>query len=542
MSQAMHLDIQTHRKNPIGVLRRSYRENGKVKKETLGRITGVPVEQLQLMQASLQGKTMMTGDLTITHAREYGASHALIQLIKKIGLDKVIYSRPSEDWVKLVIGMIVGRILYKGSKLSLTRLPAFSSLWSQLGVEHLAKDVNKLYQAMDNLHDRQKKIQKKLAKQHIKQRQLLLYDITSSYLVGEYEDSDLAHYGYNRDKKQGFEQIVIGLMCDQDGCPIGVEVFRGNTPDQRTVEDQLYTVTEQYGIKNLTFIGDRGMVQPDSIESMTSLQDDQVNISSVTALTHAHIRKLCEEHQLTNQDHQQFPKTLTYHAFPGKRVVIYYNPKRAKEDAETRQTLIEKTEALLLEIQQRKRPVTDAKQGIRVGKVLNRYKVGKLLDPVIKEGKLTWSLKEDKIKQEAQYDGLYAVVTDVSAEDMSQEEVMHNYRRLSKVEQAFRVLKSSLLELRPIYHRTDDRMASHVFLCMLAYYVHWHMSQRLAPLWQQENQTGQDWHYTMDSVIETLKIIQENEVEVKGVTAKKINTPNAEQQRLMDLLLAEDKK
>lgn len=541
MSKAMHLDIQTHRKNPVGVLRRSYREDGKVKKETLGRITGVSLEQLHLIQASLQGKTMMIGDLTITHSREYGASHTLIQLIKSIGLDKVIYSRPSEDWVKLVIGMIVGRILYKGSKLSLTRLPAFSSLWSQLGIEHLAQDVNELYIAMDHLHRRQKTIQKKLAKQHIQHGHLLLYDITSSYLVGDYKDSDLVYFGYNRDKKRGFEQIVIGLMCDQDGCPVGVKVFRGNTSDQSTVEDQLYTVTKQYGIKNLTFIGDRGMIQPDSLESMASLKDDQVTLSSVTALTHANIRKLCEEHQLTNKDHKQFPKALTFHAFPGKRVVLYYNPKRAEEDYQTRRTLIEKTEVLLTEIEQRKRPVTDAKLGIRVGKVINRYKVGKFIDPTIKDGKLNWSLKEDLMEREAQYDGLYAVITDASADDMSKDDVMQNYKRLSKVEQAFRVMKSSLLELRPIYHRTDDRIGSHVFLCMLSYYVHWHMSQRLAPLWQ-ENRTGQDWSYTMDSIIENLKVIQENEVEVRGVTAKQINKPNAEQQRLMDLLLAVEKK
>ena len=541
MSKAMHLDIQTHRKNPVGVLRRSYREDGKVKKETLGRITGVSLEQLRLIQASLQGKTMMTDDFTITHSREYGASHTLIQLVKSIGLDKVIYSRPSEDWVKLVIGMIVGRILYKGSKLSLTRLSAFSSLWSQLGVEHLAQNVNELYSAMDQLHQRQKAIQKKLAKKHIQQGHLLLYDITSSYLVGDYSDSDLVHFGYNRDKKRGFEQIVIGLMCDQEGCPIGVKVFRGNTSDQSTVEEQLYTMTKQYGMKNLTFIGDRGMIQPDSIESFVSLQDEQISLSSVTALTHANIRKLCEEHQLTNKDHKQFPKALTFHAFPGKRVILYYNPKRAEEDSQTRQILIEKTEQLLSEIRLRKRSVTDAQLGIRVGKVINRYKVGKFIEPTIKDGKLNWSLKKYLLEREAQYDGLYAVITDVSVDDMSADDVVQNYKRLSKVEQAFRVLKSSLLELRPIYHRTDDRIGSHVFLCMLSYYVHWHMSQRLAPLWK-ENKSGQEWRYTMDSLIENLKAIQENEVEVRGVTAKHINKPNKEQQRLMDLLLTLEKK
>lgn len=536
----MHLDIQKHRKNPVGVLRRSYREDGKVKKETLGRITGVPLEQLRLIQASLQGKTMMMDDFTITQSREYGASNTLIQLMKSIGLDKAIYSRPSENWVKLVIGMIVGRILYKGSKLSLTRLSAFSSLWNQLGIEHLAQNVNELYSAMDQLHQRQQAIQKKLANKHIQQGHLLLYDITSSYLVGDYNKSDLVHFGYNRDKKRGFEQIVIGLMCNHDGCPIGVKVFRGNTSDQSTVEEQLYTVTKQYGMKNLTFIGDRGMIRPDSLESMTSLQDEEITLSSVTALTHANIRKLCEEHQLTNKDHEQFPKTLTFQAFPGKRVVLYYNPKRAVEDAQTRRILIEKTEQLLTEIQQRKRPVTDAELGIRVGKVINRYKVGKFIDPMIKVGKLNWTLKEDIIAREAQYDGLYAVVTDVSVDDMSADDVVQNYKRLSKVEQAFRVLKSSLLELRPIYHRTDERIGSHVFLCMLSYYVYWHMTQRLTPLLQ-ENQSGQAWQYTMDSIIENLKAIQENEIDIKGVTAKQITKPNKEQQRFIDLLLALEK-
>lgn len=531
-----YLDIQKHRKNPVGLLRHSYREDGKVKKETLGRITGFTLEQLQLFQAALQGKVIKIDEMNITRSREYGASNTLIQLIQSIGLDQMIYSRTSESWMKLVLGMIIGQLLYKGSKLSLTRIASFTTLWSQLGVEEMASDANNLYDAMDELYKRQSAIQRKLAKKHLHDGELLLYDITSSYLVGDYDKSDLVDFGYNRDRKRGFEQIVIGLMCNQEGCPIGVEVFRGNTSDKDTVEDQLKKVTQHYGLSKITFFGDRGMIHPNSLEEMPSLSDDGVSLSSVTALTHSKIKKICKEHQLTNKNEETFPIELPFSELPGKRVVVYYNPQRAQESQQTRQSLIKKTEDSLKEIQNRKRPVKDDVVGIRVGKVINKYKVGKLFDIQINNGKLNWTLRTETIENEASYDGLYAVVTDVSEEDMPTEDIVRNYKRLSRVEQAFRVLKSSLLELRPMYHRMDERICSHVFICMLAYYVYWHMADALSPLWT-ENTSGQNWNFTMDYVLENLKVIQENDINVQDMTVKKINEATEEQQRIIDLIL-----
>lgn len=531
-----YLEIQTHRKNPIGLLRQSYREDGKVKKETLGRITGFSLEELKAFQATFKGQTIGLNEIEIVNSREYGASHTLLTYIKSIGLDKALYSRPSEQWVKLVIGMIIGRLLYKGSKLSLTRTLDYTTLWSQLGIGDIAHDVNFFYDAMDELFKRQGAIQKKLANRHLQNGELLLYDITSSYVVGEYSDTELVSYGYNRDRKKGFEQIVIGLLCNQEGCPIGVEVFQGNTRDNTTVEGQIKKITNQYGFSKITFIGDRGMIQPDSIENMSSLQDDGLTLTSVTALTHSKLKKVCVEHQLTNEKEEIFPAERVFSEYPDKRVVLYYNSQRAKESQETRRALMTKTEQALKGVQDKKRPVTDDVVGVRVGKVINQYKVGKFFNVLIKNGQLKWTIKQDLVKEEEKYDGLYAVVTDVPKEQLNSKDIVHQYKRLSRVEQAFRVLKSSLLELRPIRHHTDDRIRGHVFLCMLSYYVTWHMTKDLQPILEKRT-SGQGWSCTMDDILENLKSIRENELIVNDVPVKKVTTANSKQQKIIDLLL-----
>ena len=258
-SSRLHLEIQTHRANPYGLIRSSYRENGVIKHETLSRITGVPLATLKLIQAAFQGNVVLKSDFKILNSKEYGASFALRQIAKSTGLDKIIYSRPAEPWVQDVMAMIVGRVIYAGSKLSLTRVGSFSSLWELCGVTDTDIDVNHhCYSPMDRLMERKDIIQKKLAQKHLTQRSVILYDITSTYFEGKYTDSKTITYGYNRDKKRGHEQIVIGLICSQDGCPIAVEVFRGNTKDETTVSAKILEVKEKYGIENAIFVGDRG--------------------------------------------------------------------------------------------------------------------------------------------------------------------------------------------------------------------------------------------------------------------------------------------
>ena len=233
-----HIEIQTHRQNPYGLLRNSYREGAKVRHETICRFSGLSLGQLRAMQAALQGKTVMKSDFKITKSREFGASFACVAIAKELGLHKAIYSRPSEDWVRICLGMIAGRLVYAGSKLSLPQCGSYSALWKVCGIEGGIEgevDVNMCYAAMDKLTERQDAIQKSLAERHLADGVLVLYDITSCCLEGEYENSELVAFGYNRDKKRGHGQIVISLLCAKDGCPVAVEVLKGNTKDETAV-------------------------------------------------------------------------------------------------------------------------------------------------------------------------------------------------------------------------------------------------------------------------------------------------------------------
>jgi len=260
-SSSFHLDIQTHRKNPYGLLRNSYREDGKVKKETLCRFTGLSLEQLRAMQAAIQGRTVMKEDFKITGSREFGASFACVEMMRALGLDKAIYSRATEDWVRCSLAMVAGRIVYAGSKLSLSHCGSYSALWETCGIGG-GIDVNvHCYAAMDKLLERQEAIQRSLAKKHLQGGVLVLYDITSSYMEGKYEESGLVRYGYNRDGKRGHEQIVISLLCSKEGCPVAVEVFPGNTKDETTFLDKVSELRAKYGMDKVVIAGDRGMIK-----------------------------------------------------------------------------------------------------------------------------------------------------------------------------------------------------------------------------------------------------------------------------------------
>ncbi len=290
-NKRLHLEIQNHRTNPYGLIRTTYRENGKIKHETVSRITGVDIDTLRLFQAALQGNVVLKSDFKVISSKEYGASYACFQLVKNLGFDKAIYSRPNEQWVKDCLAMIVGRLIYAGSKLSLTKINKDSSLWDICGVIDEKIDVNvHCYEAMDKLMSRQDAIQKYLAKKHLEDSTMIFYDITSSYLEGEYENSEIVKFGYNRDQKKSHEQIVIGLLCNKDGCPISVEVFRGNTKDESTVLNKVSEIKERYNIKNAIFVGDRGMVTKSNFDKI----QDENYIKTISALTHSQIKNLCE--------------------------------------------------------------------------------------------------------------------------------------------------------------------------------------------------------------------------------------------------------
>ncbi len=531
----VHLEIQTHRKNPRGLIRTSFRKDGKNSHETISTLTGLSFEQLKLIQAALQGNVVLKKDFVIKHSKEYGASYALLQLAKDLELDKMMYSRTSEKWVHDCLAMIIGKVIYAGSKLSLTRVTSDSCLWDVCGVAQDKIDANThCYQSMDKLYKRQNAIQKKLAEKHLNNNSIILYDITSSYLEGSYGDSEIVTWGYNRDKKKGHEQIVIGLICSSEGCPIAVEVFRGNTKDDSTIEKKIIQIKKDFGIENAIFAGDRGMITQ---TQFSRIQENEINyIRTISALTHSQLAELCEKEFVQMS---MFDKKETIQVIDPNKPEIRYglskNNVRGEKDKATREILITKTEAQLEKISNLKRPADDATTGIRVGKVINKYKVGKLLKVNITDGKISWERNQKKIQEAEALDGLYVIFTDVKEEDMNISEVVKTYRKLIGVEQAFRNLKTAQLEIRPIYHKTDERMKCHVFLCMLAYYLMWNAKQRLLPLFEADRD-GQNKKYTFKHIIERLKSIRKETVEIEGVATTILTECDEEQQLILDYL------
>ena len=527
----MHLEIQTHRKNPIGLIRSTYREDSKVKHQTLSRIVGLDLMQLKLLQAVLQGNVVAKSEFKIMSSKEYGASFAGIALAKELGLDKAIYSKPYEQWVKDSLAMIVGRLVNAGSKLALSKINKDSALWELCGVIDDKIDVNEhCYEAMDRLYKSQDRIQKSLVKRHLHNGSLVLYDITSSYLEGEYSDSELVEFGYNRDKKRGHEQIVISLLCSKEGCPVAIEVFAGNTKDESTVVLKIKEIKEKYSIDSIIFVGDRGMVTKAQYDKI-----DHQTVKTISALTHNNIKTLCEKEvvQLSFFDE----KNIVEVDDPENKDVRYClckNPMMTEKEGKTRQALLDKTAEKLNKIASSTCKCKDSK-AVRLGKVINKYNMAKFVIYSIENDVLTWSFDNEKIASEAVLDGCYIIYTDVPVNEMNAAEVVKSYKSLIKVEQAFRSLKTTKLEIRPIYHKTDDRIKCHVFICMLSYYLMWNMKRRLKPLFE-DDEEGKNRTYSFDYIIQRLKSIRSETYDFNGVSDKIITTCDDEQQRIFELL------
>ena len=526
-SNPYHLEIQTHRKKPYGLLRTSYRENGKVRHNTICRFSGLTIEQLRAMQAAIQGKTVTKEEFKVIGCREYGASFVCVELMKALGLPKAIFSRPSEEWVRASLAMIAGRLVYAGSKLSLSHCGSYSALWEMCGFDGDI-DVNAhCYAAMDRLFERQDTIQKSLAKKHLQNGTVVLYDITSSYMEGAYEDSELVDFGYNRDRKRGHEQIVISLLCTQDGCPVAVDVLRGNTKDETTVLDKIEELKKNYGLEKVIFVGDRGMVTQANYERL-----DHERIKVISALTHSTIKALCEKGtiQLGLFDEKNIVEVID----GGLRYCLCKNPYTAAKEAATRRALLQKTTEELDTIMASTRKSKYSK-GIRAGKVVEKYKMGKFIVFHGEGDGLSYTLDEAKIQQESSLDGCYIIFTDISADELTAIKAVESYKNLLQVEQAFRNLKTVHLEIRPIFHKTDDRIRCHVFICMLAYYVMWHMKQRLHPLMDSDGQ-GTHRKYSFEYIMEILKSIRKETVDFCGAQSSVITAPSDEQSGILRLL------
>ena len=389
----LHLEIQQHRSNPVGLIRSSFRKNGKVCHSTHGRITGLSLEQLRLIQAAFQGRVVPESSpeaLQIISGREYGASAACIALAKELGLDRIIYSR-NEPWVRSALALIVGRLVYAGSELVLSHLSNRSALWELCGVGGRIDVDRDCYAVMDRLLDRQGSIQRSLAARHLQDGSMVLYDLTSSYVEGDYQQSEIIAFGYNRDGKRRHQQMVIGLLCNGAGCPVGVEVFRGNTQDATTVAGKIAELQTQYGLKEIIFVGDGGLITRANDKELAGVE----GLHTISALTHPQILEL--------------------------------------------------------------------------------------------------------------------------------------------LQRAFRNLRTVLLEQRPVPHENEDQIRADVFICMLAYYLQWHMEQRLAPLFASDGR-GKNRKWTFSSVMKSLQQITINPARIGKVEFEQVTVPTAEQQRILDLL------
>ena len=533
-ARRVHLEIQKHRSSFYGVLRSSYREDGLVKHSNHGRITGLALEQLQLIQAAFRGEVVPKDSpdaFQILSSKEYGASCALLALAKELGLPQMLYSR-NEPWVNDCLAMIVGRILYAGSKLSLSHQWKSTVLWELCGVSGPVDVEEHCYEPMDRLLDRQKAIQKTLAAKHLQEGCLVLYDITSSYLEGAYEESEIVLFGYNRDGKRGHEQICLGLLCNEHGCPVGVEVFPGNTQDASTVLQKVQELQTEYGLKKVIFVGDRGMVTQANVKELQGVE----GLHLISALTHQQIVALLERKVITAElfDEKKVVEVIDPEN-PKRRYGLCRNPESAKREGVTRQRLLDLTQDGLRKIAQSRRKSTDEKIGARVGRVLQQYKMGKFVVWKVVAGKLEWSLDQARIDQEKIFDGCYIISSDVPAEQMAQQKVVASYKSLSLVEGAFRNLKTVSLEMRPVFHKKDDRICSHVFLCMLAYYVQWHAQQRLQPLFAKDGK-GKDRQWTFSNVMERLKALRRQRVKVSGIEFEQVAEAEADQREILDLM------
>lgn len=534
MARSLHLEIQAHRRNPVGIIRSSFREDGKVKHTSHGRVTGLSLEQLKVIQAAFRGDVVPKGskeDFQIRVSKEYGASFALLELAKELGLDRALYSR-KEPWMQDCLAMIVGRIVYAGSKLALSNQWKNTALWELCGVKGKVDVDEHCYAPMDRLLERQQAIQRTLAARHLQNGHLVLYDITSSYFEGAYAESTLVDFGYNRDGKRGHEQVVIALLCSQEGCPVGVEVFAGNTQDASTVPQKVQQVAAEYGLKEMIFVGDRGMITRSVLKKIGS----QEGLHTISALTHRELVELLERKVIETSlfDEKQIAEVIDPED-PKRRYCLCRNPQSAQRETTTRERLLALTRAGLEKIRASKRRASTEAIGARVGRVLQQYKMGKFVRWSVGAEGLSWSFDEQKIAAERRFDGCYIVTSDVPKEKMAAVEVVASYKKLSFVEEAFRSLKTVQLEVRPVYHKTDERIRSHVFLCMLAYYLLWHAKQRLTPLFASDGE-HQDRQWTMRNVFERLAAIRRETIEMNGVIFEKVTTPEADQQRILDLL------
>lgn len=481
----MHIDVVPNRNSPPAVLlRESYREGGKPKKRTLANLSALPPEAIDTLRAVLRGETMIPAEeaFEIERARPHGAVAAVVGTMRRLGMAELVYSRPDRRR-DLVLAMIAARVLEPCSKLATARGLQGDTLSNSLG-EVLGvtdADADDLYEALDWLGGAQKRIEQKLARRHLEDGQLVLWDVTAVPSLSR--TCPLVVRGRPK-KGTSALQVLFGLLTTPEGIPVAVEAFSGNTGDPATVPSVVERVRDDFGLTRVVVVGDRGMLTAARIEQ--DLRPRQLDwITSLRAPT---IAKLSREGplQLSLFDEQDLAE-ITSPDFPGERLIACRNPLLARDRARKRSELLavteEKLQAVVDATRRSNRPLRGQdKIGVRVGRALARSKVAKHFTYEITDDGFRFERDQTSIDDEAALDGIYVLRTSVSADDLDSEDVVRAYKRLSAVERAFRISKDFSLAVEPIHHRLEDRVRAHIFLCMLALYVRIHMERALAPL------------------------------------------------------------
>ena len=473
------------------LLRRTFRVGSQVKHETLGNISHLPPDLIDLIRRSLGGEKFLPASQAFLVERNlpHGHVQAVLGSLYRLGLDTLLSSKPSRQ-CDLVMAMIAERLVYPCSKLATTRLWHTTTLAEELHVAEATE--NDLYQALDWLLARQAHIEKKLAQRHLHNGSMVLYDVSSSYYEGH--TCPLARLGHNRDGKRGLPIIVYGLLTDSEGRPVAVDVYPGNTGDPTTVPDQVEKLRQRFGLSRVVLVGDRGMLTEAQIGKLRQ----HPGLGWISALRGPAIRELVESGslQLSLFDEMNLAE-ISSPDYPGERLVACFNPLLADERRRKRGELIQATEKdlskIAAQVKRRTRtPLGEAEIALKAGKAVNRYKVAKYFVLTIADGVFRWTRREEPIRRDSELDGVYVVRTSEPKRLCSAEDTVRRYKSLAQVERAFRSLKGMDLRIRPIHHHTEDHVRAHILLCMLAFYVEWHMRRDLAPLLFQDEELSQN--------------------------------------------------
>jgi len=483
----MYIESVPNRNSPPAILlRESYRDADKIKKRTIANLSDWPTEIVEGLRTLLKGGKVAPADqesIIVRRALPHGHVAAVLGTLRNIGLDRML-GQPRNRCRDLVVAMIVARLIAPASKLATARmldpLTASSSLGEVLGLGPV--DEDELYVALDWLGERQEAIEKALARKHLHDGTLVLYDVSSSYVEGRC--CELARLGYNRDGKKGKLQIVYGLLCAADGCPVAIEVFEGDTGDPRTLAAQIDKVKKRFALERVALVGDRGMVTQARLDAEIA----PAGLDWITALRAPAIRTLVEAGALQmSLFDQRDMAAITSPDYPGERLIVCRNPDLARERTRKREDLLAATEAdlavIAAAVRRARNPLRgEAEIALKVGAVVNRHKVAKHFELSIGEASFSFHRKTEAIAAEAALDGIYVVRTNLPKKLLDDAATVGAYKSLARVERAFRSLKTVDIHLRPIFHWTTPRVRAHVLLCMLAYHVEHHMRARLAPM------------------------------------------------------------